>query len=216
MRIFRELSRRKLRTSLTIIGITIGIWALVVFSSLANQINGLVGLGSEYFADKIVVTDGTAFGDAPMRIDAVDVIGGLDGVGAVQPRVELLWDPDPAVGFGVPDTLLGTIPGADAGYETYELELATGRTLAADDSGNVVVLGSTIARRLGVEAGGSVEIRGETFLVVGTFLPTLTAPDTTGQIPLSTAQDLYLAGLPPLVAETLVADELANQIVVYP
>ena len=46
MRILRELSRRKLRTSLTITGITIGIWALVVFSSLANQINGLSGGGT--------------------------------------------------------------------------------------------------------------------------------------------------------------------------
>ena len=216
MRLLRELARRKLRTSLTITGITIGIWALVVFSSLANQINGLVGLGSEYFADKIVVTDGTAFGDAPMRIDAVDTIAGLDGVGAVQPRVEIMWDPDPAVGFGVPDTVLGTIPGADAGYETDDLELATGRTLTADDRGDVVVLGSTIARRLGVEAGDTVEIRDRTFEVVGTLLPTLTAPDTTGLVPLATAQALYLAGLPPLVGESLVADELANQIVVYP
>jgi deazaflavin-dependent oxidoreductase (nitroreductase family) len=47
MRLLRELSRRKLRTTLTIVGITIGVWALVVFSSLANQINGLVGMGSD-------------------------------------------------------------------------------------------------------------------------------------------------------------------------
>ena len=53
MRILRELSRRKLRTSLTITGITIGIWALVVFSSMANQINGLVGMGTKFYADKI-------------------------------------------------------------------------------------------------------------------------------------------------------------------
>jgi len=45
MRILRELSRRKLRTSLTVIGITIGIWALVVFSSMASQMNSLVGMG---------------------------------------------------------------------------------------------------------------------------------------------------------------------------
>lgn len=31
MRLLRELSRRKLRTALTMTGITIGIWALVVF-----------------------------------------------------------------------------------------------------------------------------------------------------------------------------------------
>ena len=216
MRILRELSRRKLRTSLTITGITIGIWALVVFSSLANQINGLVGMGSEYFADKIVVTDGMAFGSSPMRLDDVEIIAGLDGVGAVQPKVEIPWDPDPAIGFGAPDFLVGTIPGADAGFETFTLELATGRQLTAEDTGNVVVLGSTIARKFGVVAGGTVDIRGESFEVLGTLQPTLSSPDTNGFIPLSTAQALYLGDLPPLVAESLQADELANQIVVFP
>ncbi len=62
MRLLRELSRRKLRTTLTILGITIGIWALVVFSSMANKINALVEGGSQYFADKIIVTDGSTFG----------------------------------------------------------------------------------------------------------------------------------------------------------
>lgn len=216
MRILRELSRRKLRTSLTITGITIGIWALVVFSSLANQINGLVGMGSEYFADKIVVTDGMAFGSSPMRLDDVEIIAGLDGVGAVQPKVEIPWDPDPAIGFGAPDFLVGTIPGADAGFETFTLELATGRQLIAEDTGNVVVLGSTIARKYGVVAGGTVDIRGESFEVLGTLQPTLSSPDTNGFIPLSTAQALYLGDLPPLVAASLQADELANQIVVFP
>ena len=216
MRILRELSRRKLRTSLTITGITIGIWALVVFSSLANQINGLVGMGSEYFADKIVVTDGMAFGSSPMRLDDVEIIAGLDGVGAVQPKVEIPWDPDPAIGFGAPDFLVGTIPGADAGFETFTLELATGRQLIAEDTGNVVVLGSTIARKYGVVAGGTVDIRGDSFEVLGTLQPTLSSPDTNGFIPLSTAQALYLGDLPPLVAESLQADELANQIVVFP
>ena len=216
MRILRELSRRKLRTSLTITGITIGIWALVVFSSLANQINGLVGMGSEYFADKIVVTDGVAFGSSPMRLDDVGIIAGLDGVGAVQPKVEIPWDPDPTIGFGAPDFLVGTIPGADAGFETFTLELATGRQLIAEDTGNVVVLGSTIARKYGVVAGGKVDIRGESFEVLGTLQPTLSSPDTNGFIPLSTAQALYLGDLPPLVAESLQADELANQIVVFP
>ena len=216
MRILRELSRRKLRTSLTITGITIGIWALVVFSSLANQINGLVGMGSEYFANKIVVTDGMAFGSSPMRLDDVEIIAGLDGVGAVQPKVEIPWDPDPAIGFGAPDFLVGTIPGADAGFETFTLELATGRQLIAEDTGNVVVLGSTIARKYGVVAGGTVDIRGESFEVLGTLQPTLSSPDTNGFIPLSTAQALYLGDLPPLVAESLQADELANRIVVFP
>lgn len=216
MRLARELSRRKLRTSLTIVGITIGIWALVVFSSMANQINSLVGLGSEFYSDKIVVTDGEAFGTSPMRLADASAIAALDGVAAVEPRVELLWDPDPAVGFAVPATMTGTLPGAAAAHGSEDLKLASGRKLTSADTGNVVVLGASLAREHGVAAGGSVDIRGQPFEVVGTLQPTLTAPDTTGYIPFATAQLIYLGDLPPLVAANLVATELANQIIVYP
>jgi putative ABC transport system permease protein len=216
MRLFRELSRRKLRTTLTIMGITIGIWALVVFGALANQINGLVSKGSEFFADKIVVSDGHPLSNAPMRIAAAGVIAGLDGVAAVDPQIEISWESDPAIGFSAPDLLRGLIPGADAGHETFELEIASGRQLSVEDTGNIVVLGATLARKHGVIAGDSVEIRGERFEVVGTLLPTLTSPDTRAFIPLATAQQIYLGDLPPLVAESLVADEVANQIIVYP
>ena len=216
MRILRELSRRKLRTSLTVIGITIGIWALVVFSSMASQMNSLVGMGSDFYADKVVVTDGEAFGSSPMRISAVDTIAALDGVAAVAPRVEFLWEADPPVGFSTPHLVIGVIPGADAGHDRFELEPATGRLLTPKDTGNVVVLGTTVARKHGVVAGDSVELRGETFEVIGTLQPTLTSPDITGMIPLATAQQIYLGDLPPMVAESLEADEVVSQIVVYP
>jgi len=216
MRLLRELSRRKLRTTLTVIGITIGIWALVVFSSMANQINGLVGMGTEFYADKIVVTDGEAFGSSPMRLTAADTIAALDDVAAVEPKIEFLWESDPPVGFSTPHLVTGIIPGADAGHETFDLELATGRLLTAEDTGNVVVLGATVARKHGVVAGDSVEIRGKAFDIVGTLQPTLASPDITGLIPLATAQVIYLGDLPPLVAESLEAHEVVSQIVVYP
>ncbi len=110
----------------------------------------------------------------------------------------------------------GSVPGADAGHETFDLQPATGRMLTPEDQGNVVVLGSTIARKHGVSAGGVVDLRGEAFQVIGTLQATLTSPDITALVPLATAQRLYLADLPPLVAENLVAEELVNQIIVYP
>jgi putative ABC transport system permease protein len=215
MRLLRELSRRKLRTTLTITGITIGIWALVVFSSMANQINGLVGMGTEFYADKITVTDGVAFGTSPMRLSDADAIAAVPGVAAVDPRVEVLLDGDPEVGL-LPDTINGLIPGADAGYESFQLELATGRMLTVDDAGDVVVLGSDLAREYDVVAGDSIDIRDRTFEVIGTLQQTLTAPDTTAYVPLATAQALYLTDLPPLVAESLDAAEIVNQVIAYP
>jgi hypothetical protein len=44
------------RTGLTVLGITIGIWALVVFGSMANKIDSLVAGGRDYYRDKVVIS----------------------------------------------------------------------------------------------------------------------------------------------------------------
>ena len=215
MRLIRELLRRKLRTTLTVLGITIGIWSLVVFSSMANKINSFVDAGSAMYAGRIIVTDGQSFGTTPIRLAAVEDIAELDGVAAVDPQVQLFWNPDEGITFGVPKTVTGLIPGRDLGLG-FQLELATGRALTAEDAGNVVVLGADIASEYGATAGETVDLHGRTFEVVGTYLPTLASADTDSHVPLATAQQLYLATLPPLVAEAVQAADLANQIVVYP
>jgi putative ABC transport system permease protein len=216
MRLLRELSRRKLRTTLTILGITIGIWALVVFGSMANKINALVDGGSQYYADKIIVTDGSAFGTAPMSLTSADIIRELDGVAAVDAQIQLLFDEEQGVSFGIPELIIGGIPGADEGLEQFQLELATGRMLTPDDDGDVVVLGSTLSQSKDAVAGDTIEIRGRDFEVVGTLQPTLTAPDTTAIVPLGSAQEMFIETLPPLITDAVEPAELVNQIVVYP
>jgi len=216
MRLIRELSRRKLRTTLTVLGITIGIWSLVVFSSLANKINSFVDAGSDLYAGKIIVTDGEAFGTTPIRISAVADVAALPGVEAVDPQVQVPWDADGSgANFGIPRTVTGLIPGADAGHG-FKLEIATGRALTVADTGDVVVLGADLAKEYGVVAGGTVAIHGRPFSVLGTYVATLASPDTDATVPLATAQELYRATLPPLVARAVAPAELASQIVVYP
>ncbi len=92
MSLLRNLARRRLRTALTVTGITIGIWALVVFGSMANKISSIVAIGSDYYAGKIVVTDksGGLSGDSPMAIALVDDIAAIDGVAAAVPGVSTL------------------------------------------------------------------------------------------------------------------------------
>ena len=89
MRYLRNLIRRPVRTRSTILGITIGIWALVVFGSMANKINALVAGGSTYYADKITVSDGSGqlggFASAPMSLTTADKIRAVDGVNVVDP-----------------------------------------------------------------------------------------------------------------------------------
>jgi putative ABC transport system permease protein len=220
MRLLRQLMRRKLRTTLTILGITIGIWALVVFSSMANKINSLVAGGSEYFAGKILVTDSSNLavgaGFTPMKSDVATQIANLEGVAAAAAEIQLVFDPE-ANAFGGAQTIVGLVAGADKGHETFELRAAQGRLLAADDEGSLVVeLGSDMARQQSAKVGDTIKMRGERFKVVGILEPTLTAPDGSAFVPLSAAQLLFHKTLPAAVQDAIPANQLISQVVVYP
>ncbi len=221
MRLLRQLLRRKLRTTLTVLGITIGIWALVVFSSLANKIDSLVQGGSEYYHGKVLVTDASntavGAGITPMKLDVAEQIERLAGVAAVSPQVQMIYDPDSGGGFAVSQTLLGSVGGADKGQESYTLTAVQGRLLTAEDEGSrVAVFGSDLARKVGASVGGTVTIRGSRFNVVGILEPTLTAPDATALVPLAAAQDLFAESLPAPIREAIQPRKLISQVMVYP
>src|SRR5512146_575395 len=181
MRLLRNLARRKLRTGLTIAGITIGIWALVVFSAMANKIDALVDGGSRYYADKVLVSDGTVSGfGLPMQRAAGDQIAGLDGVDVVVPSVTLMADViQSGVNVGGGNQIVGTPAGADMGREQFQVRLTAGRELTAAEGRDAAVIGSDVAQKRGLGAGDTIDLRGRGFTIVGVREPTLTAPDTT-------------------------------------
>ena len=222
MSLVRNLIRRKLRTSLTIVGIAVGIWALVVMSSMANKIGALVEGGSTYFEGKIIVSDASnpafGLGFTPMPISVTDMIAEVPGVAVAVPEVQLLLDPDASgAGFGLPDFIVGSVAGADQGRETFELSAAQGRLLVEGDEGSdVVVLGADLARKFDKDVGDTLEMRGRDFEVVGLLEPTLTAPDTTAMVPLAAAQSLLSMDAPILARQGIGADRLASQVVVFP
>ena len=221
MRVLRELSRRKLRTTLTILGITIGIWALVVFSAMANKINGYVDSGSDYYVGKIIVSDastgGIGVGVVPMDLSVADDIRSMPGVAAVAPQIQVPYEQVEFSGFGMPKIIAGSVAGSDLGLDRSGILVAQGRLLAESDEGSqVVVLGSDLARELGATIGATIDLRGASFNVVGILQPTLSSPDTTALVPLAAAQDLFIATLPPTLAAALEPSKLASQIIVYP
>jgi putative ABC transport system permease protein len=219
--LLRELSRRRLRTTLTVLGITIGIWALVVFSSMANKINGFVDSGSDYFVGKILVSDASAggigLGTVPLDLAVADEIRAMPGVAAVDAQVQVPYDDAGAPGFGMPKIIVGRVAGADEGLDQSSTDLAEGRLLsAADEASRLTVLGSDLARELGARPGDRLDLRGVSFEVVGVLQPTLSAPDTTALVPLAAAQDLFIESLPRALQAALDPRSLATQLVVYP
>ena len=216
MRLLRNLARRKLRTGLTVAGITIGIWALVVFSSMANKIDSLVASGAEFFDGKVVVTDTSGdSGSTPMDVGLAKQIGAMDGVRHAYPRVVLAFDPDGGTHMSN-DVVLANEP-VDPALDDLELRFAQGRALTvADEGSDVAVLGSNLADRLDRGVGDTVDIHERTFSIVGVLEPTLTVPDTAAYIPFRAGQELFAEEIPALVREELGTRSLASQIVVYP
>jgi putative ABC transport system permease protein len=218
MKLLRNLGRRKVRTALTILGITIGIWALVVFGSMANKINSLVAGGSDYYRDKVMVSAKGGFMGlgGPMEIALNNRISALPGVDLALPEVALMLSDDAStVSMGTPDMITSARAGRDGGRETLFTQYSSGRALTPGDQGQVVTLGSTLARKFNKQVGDTIELRGATFTVVGILAPTLSAPDSDALVPLVQAQRLYLQTLPPLVAEKLDPAAIATGFTVY-
>jgi putative ABC transport system permease protein len=219
MRMLRNLMRRRLRTALTVSGITIGIWALVIFSAMANKVDALVSGGADYYEGKIVVSEGGfgGLGGQPMHLYLVAALRDIDGVAAVVPGVSMIAQEIQGVSFGMPDQIFAAPIGADDGHETYAPDVATGRGLTADDEGRAVaVLGSTIAQKRAVEVGDTTTLDGHAFEVVGILEPTLSTPDVTITLPFTTGQRFVHDGLPSVIRDQVSAESLATLFTVYP
>ena len=218
MTLLRDLGRRRLRTTLTILGITIGIWALVVFGSMSNKINAIVDGGSDFYAGKVTVAangSGMGFGQ-PLDIETVTDVEAVDGVALALPSISMPLEDEMSSGMGM-EYISGEVAGADQGLESYELNVATGRALTPEDEGSyVIVLGSDLTRQLSAAVGESVEIRGVDFEVVGILEPTLTMPDSAAMMPLAASQELFVEMIPEMFAEDLDASRVVSGLTVYP
>jgi putative ABC transport system permease protein len=219
MRLLRDLGRRRLRTTLTILGITIGIWALVVFGSMANKINAIVDGGSQYYADKLTVSargSGLGFGQ-PMDIATAEVVAAVDGVDVVVPSIGMpMSDEMSGMTMGM-EYVYGEVAGADRGRETFEIGVASGRDLTpADEGAYVTVLGSDLARQYDASVGDRIDIRGRSFEVVGIHEPTLTMPDSSAGVPLAAGQELFMETMPPMFTAGLEPSSVVSGLTVYP
>lgn len=217
MRTLRSIFRRKLRATLTIFGITIGVLALVVMGSIAEKLSLLVDGGTEYYADKVIVSGSTGMGGfstEPISTDLIADIEDVDGVARAAGSVMMLLETDPsAVSMGVAANIQAS-DFREEGFETFESEIVEGRALERDDRG-VAVVGADLVSRLDAEVGGTIDVRGEEFEVIGILGKTLTAPDMAVQIPLADAQRLLVADLPSAIAESVEPETLITSIAVY-
>jgi putative ABC transport system permease protein len=225
MEIIRNLARRKLRSTLTILGIVIGIFALTTMGAMAEHFNALIDGGVTYFGSNVQV--GAPDGQASfLPISKVDELKKVDGVDAVFPAYSFPMKPGgvSAVNFGIPDTIGSSDP-AENRYSAFKTTLASGRELTATSRGEVV-LGSTIATEFKKQVGDTIDLPvrpkdakpdfvNHPFTVVGILNTTRTAPDNFASISVPDAQMLFNDVLPAALRGTVDTSQVAQAFTVY-
>ena len=225
MEIIRNLGRRKLRSTLTILGIVIGIFALTTMGAMAEHFNALLDGGVKYFGSSIQVgpPDGQA---SILPLSKIDEIKQVDGVAAVFPSYGFSAKPGAVqtVSFGVPDTIVGGDP-AENDYGALKTTVAHGHQLTSSSRGEVV-LGSSIADEFKKQVGDSIDLPvkpqdakpdfvNHTFTVVGILNPTRTAPDSFAYVNIPDAQMLFKDSLPVAIRNTVDAGQVSMGFDVY-
>ncbi len=195
----KEISARKVRSSLCIAGVMICVFLLSTIQGLSNRLEVTIAgdiarLGDTmYFQQKGVPFP--PFGSSFKQQAASEVLA-TDGVDeeASTPVLFAVIEPaenprDAAQVIGV-----GITPGREAAYLA---DAAAGSGSATLDGGaeNAAILGSAAAEFYDVEVGGTVLVRETEFVVSGILEPAGTAnTDNVLIMPLSAAQDVFGRG----------------------
>ncbi|HXN58541.1 MAG TPA: ABC transporter permease, partial [Candidatus Angelobacter sp.] len=227
MEIIRNLTRRKLRNTLTISGIVIGVLALVTMGAMAEKFNALLDGGVAYFGGNIQVTGagGSALGGGSLLPEStVGQVEQVPGVAAAFGEIQLEAKPGSVqtISFGLPDYIQSYDPRAND-YSSVKTTLAQGRDVTASGE---VVLGSDFAHEFNKKAGNTIDLPirpsdakadfvNHTFSVVGVLAKTQTGPDTGAFINLTDAQMLLKDSLPAAIRDRIDTSTLVTGMTVY-
>ena len=217
MSVLRDIFRRKGRSVLTICGIAVGVFALVVLGAVAENMNVYVQKLVGYYDDIVVVVEandanfvGMSLGTRPLSMETVKKLREHPGVRAVSPQVNTLLEDDYM--SVIPPMVLGVEAGS-ADYEDFTL--SSGREIAAGEQG-VTILGADLAERRKTVVGDSIDVRGQKFEVVGLLDRTyVNLLDSSAFVPLADAQQLYFTSLPKAFQKGVDPKDLVLQVNVY-
>jgi putative ABC transport system permease protein len=226
LEILRNLLRRKLRNSLTISGIAIGVLAFSTMGALAEKNNKLLEGGEKFFADHITVRDSSssAFGGGVITTNKVDQVTRVDGVAAAFLTVGVSAKAEIGFSFGVADEITATTPGYQR-FEKFKLTAKRGRAPETVQQGEVV-MGADIAKELNVDVGQTIALPtppktpradfvNHTYSVVGVLDKVLTAPDNFAFISFTDGQRALGDSLPAAYRGQVKASTLANGMDVF-
>lgn len=199
--IIRNLAQRKIRTGLTIFGITLSIFAVITMGGMSEYFNHTVDKSISLTADKIrVMPEGSGFRGGALDESKVSEVKRVPGVSDAYGILSTTLDPENMELVGG-DLVFG-IPPKKQQILMKDAKLTSGRFLVPDDEYKAVI-GSSIAKEFNLKVGDKLEIKSKkaprtksmiytkNFTVVGILEYTGSFFDTVVQIPLENAQKFY-------------------------
>ena len=220
----RNLTRRRVRTILTVMGVAIAISFTVGILSISEGFmasfeNSMAQQGTDIIivpkeAEAYPYPDVAAFVGS-FSEETLREIEQYENVRAVYPVLTAIPMTIPMDKIGAIPILNGVTPAYFSDVAPY-LRLSSGRLITGDDQ-NVLVAGSGIADVAGLELGGTMEIRGIPFEVVGILEPSGGMDDGMIFTPLEPLQKAYdkegqLTYVPVKVDDVARAEETAEGI----
>jgi putative ABC transport system permease protein len=201
--ILKNITQRKLRTGLTVFGIALGIFAVIVMGGMSEHFSLTFDKSISLTADKIrVLPEGGFFGSS-LNESKVREIRRIPGVADAYGMLQAPLDPE-NLGFFGGDTVIG-IPPDKLESALKDTKLTSGRFLVAGD-GYRAVVGSSVAREFNLNVGDEIEIKSKravrttsitnkrNFTVVGVLEYTGSFFDNSVAVPLDRAQKFYDRG----------------------
>lgn len=199
--ILKNITQRKLRTGLTVFGIALGIFAVVVMGGMSEHFNLTFERSISLTADKIRVLPEGGFFGASLPESKAREVKRIPGVADAYGLLQAPLDPENLISFGGGDVVIG-IPPEKLQAALKDTKLTGGRFLVIGD-GYRAVIGSSVAREFDLNAGDELEIKSKralratsithtrNFTVVGILEYTGSFFDNGIIIPLDRAQKFY-------------------------
>jgi putative ABC transport system permease protein len=200
--ILRNVTQRKMRTGLTVFGIALGIFAIMVMGGMSEYFSRHADRGLELMSDKIYVVPESGFFGGSLEDSMVSKVRHVPGVYDAYGLLYLPYDMESLGMFGA---FVVGLPPEKQELTLKDIKLTQGRLLVAGDR-YMTVVGSNVARQYGLNVGDELEIkskrlqRGSTitsarnFTVVGVMEFTSSDFDNTIAIPLDIAKKFYDMG----------------------
>lgn len=201
--ILKNITQRKLRTGLTVFGIALGIFAVIVMGGMSEHFNITFDRSISLTADKIRVLPEGGFFGASLNESKVREVQRIPGVVDAYGMLQAPLDPE-SLGFFGGDTVIG-IPPEKLESALKDTKLTQGRFLITGD-GYRAVVGSSVAREFNLKIGDEIEIKSKrtlrttsitntrNFTVVGILEYTGSFFDNSIAVPLDRAQKFYNRG----------------------